>query len=70
MLSDDTAGSNGPVELESPCPTCGGNEWDVYKPGADAIADAWFECLTEGCHDVRFAPGPVQADAEAVEAER
>jgi len=70
MPGDDATGSDDPVELESPCPTCGGNEWDVYEPGDNGVADVWFECLTEGCHGVRFAPGPVQADAEAVEAER
>jgi len=34
------------------------------------LADMWFECLTEGCHGVRFASGQVQADTEAVETER
>jgi len=70
MSSNGTAGDSGPVKLESPCSACGGNEWDVYEPGNDAIADMWFECLTESCHGVRFASGQVQADTEAVEADQ
>lgn len=49
-----------PVSLEEPCGICEQNAWYRYEP-TDGVADVWFECATEGCSGVRFAPAPSPA---------